>query len=167
MLASLARSHKGGIGKLAEMTDIYLRDAKFTGEDAGFVIREMFERGVFGFIPYMLLEMYQGKEYRALGISEQTEMVKALGMERGRLSCGRNCGRILQPCRYYCKKHPGRSRREKMSGRYIKAHRIRQRCLQAGRMPVPEKCAGLDCISLAAPAALAVDMRSIRKPPCR
>lgn len=81
MLASLARSHKGGIGKLAEMTDIYLRDAKFTGEDAGFVIREMFERGVFGFIPCMLLEMYQGKEYRALGISEQTEMVKALGME--------------------------------------------------------------------------------------
>lgn len=81
MLASLARSHKGGIGKLAEITDVYLRDAKFTGEDAGFVIREMFERGIFGFIPCMLLEMYQGKRYRALGISEQTEMVKALGME--------------------------------------------------------------------------------------
>lgn len=81
MLASLARSHKGGIGKLAEITDVYLRDAKFTGEDPGFVIKEMFERGIFGFIPCMLLDMYQGKEFRALGISEQTEMVKALGME--------------------------------------------------------------------------------------
>lgn len=81
MLASLARSHKGGIGKLADVTDAYLRDAKFTGGDPGFVIREMFERGVFGFIPCMLLDIYKGKEYRALGIPEQTEMVKALGLE--------------------------------------------------------------------------------------
>lgn len=64
MLASLARSHKGGIGKLSEITDVYLRDAKFTGEDPAFVLKEMFERGIFGFIPCMLLEMYEGKSYR-------------------------------------------------------------------------------------------------------
>lgn len=81
MLASLARSHKGGIGKLAEVTDVYLRDAKFTGGDPDFIIREMFERGVFGFIPGMLLDMYFGKEYRALGIPEQTDLVRAVGME--------------------------------------------------------------------------------------
>lgn len=81
MLASLARSHKGGIGKLAEITDVYLRDAKFSNSDPGFIIREMFERGIFGFIPCMLLEICQGKEYRVLSISEQTEMVRILGME--------------------------------------------------------------------------------------
>lgn len=81
MLASLARSHKGGIGKLAEITDVYLRDAKFTGEDPGFVLKEMFERGVFGFIPCMLLDMYHGEAFRSLGISDQTEVIKNLGME--------------------------------------------------------------------------------------
>lgn len=81
MLASLARSHKGGIGRLAEMTDVYLRDAKFTGEDPGSVLTEMFERGVFGFIPCMLLDMYHGEVFRSLGIAEQTEVIRSLGME--------------------------------------------------------------------------------------
>lgn len=80
MLASLARSHKGGIGKLAEITDVYLRDAKFTGEDPSFVLKEMYERGVFGFIPCMLLEMHQGNSYQSLSIKGQTAMIKELGM---------------------------------------------------------------------------------------
>lgn len=81
MLASLARSHKGGIGKLSEITDVYLRDAKFTGEDPAFVLKEMFERGIFGFIPCMLLEMYEGKSYQSLSVREQTAMIRALGMD--------------------------------------------------------------------------------------
>ncbi len=81
MLASLARSHKGGIGKLSEITDVYLRDAKFTGEDPAFVLKEMFERGIFGFIPCMLLEMYEGKSYQSLSVREQTSMIQALGMD--------------------------------------------------------------------------------------
>ena len=81
MLASLARSHKGGIGKLSEITDVYLRDAKFTGEDPAFVLKEMFERGIFGFIPCMLLEMYEGKSYQSLSVREQTAVIQALGMD--------------------------------------------------------------------------------------
>ena len=81
MLASLARSHKGGIGRLAEITDIYLRDAAFTGTDPAFVIREMFERGIFGFIPGMLLDICYGEEYRKLGIKDQTDLISAIGLE--------------------------------------------------------------------------------------
>jgi len=80
MLAALARSHKGGIGTLPEMTEIYLKDAEFTGYSPEFIAREMFERGVFGFIPYLLLKMYGGKEYGKLPILAQTELIKNLGM---------------------------------------------------------------------------------------
>ena len=57
MLAALARSHKGGIGSLAKTTEIYLKDANFSGYSPEFIIREMFERGVFSFIPAILLEI--------------------------------------------------------------------------------------------------------------
>lgn len=80
MLAALARSHKGGIGTLPEMTEVYLKDAEFTGYSTEFIAREMFERGVFGFIPYLLLKMYGGKEYAKLPIPAQTELIKTLGM---------------------------------------------------------------------------------------
>ena len=81
MLAALARSHKGGIGTLPEMTDVYLRDAEFTGYDPGFIIREMFERGIFGFIPAMLLTMYRGKDFKELCVSDQTKVIKAVGLK--------------------------------------------------------------------------------------
>lgn len=66
MMAALARSHKGGIGTLPEITDVYLKDANFTGYSPEFILREMFERGIFGFIPAILLEMYQGKRTGSL-----------------------------------------------------------------------------------------------------
>ena len=81
MLAALARSHKGGIGTLPEITDVYLRDANFTGYKPEFILMEMFERGVFGFVPSMLLEMYKGREYKALGVSEQTKLIKEVGLD--------------------------------------------------------------------------------------
>ncbi|MGL6201547.1 MAG: hypothetical protein ACRC3H_21730 [Lachnospiraceae bacterium] len=80
MLAALARSHKGGIGTLPEMTEVYLKDAEFTGYTPEFIAREMFERGIFGFIPYLLLKMYGGKEYAKLPVPAQTELIKTLGM---------------------------------------------------------------------------------------
>ena len=80
MLAALARSHKGGIGTLPEITDIYLKDANFSGYRPEFILREMFERGIFGFIPAMLLEMYQGEAYRRLDVSRQTELIRAVGL---------------------------------------------------------------------------------------
>lgn len=81
MLASLARSHKGGIGKLSDVTDVYLRDAAFTGMDPDFIILEMFERGVFGFIPCMLLETCEGDRFRKLDVHGQTELIKVLGID--------------------------------------------------------------------------------------
>jgi len=80
ILAALARSHKGGIGRLAETTDIYLRDANFTGYTPEFIIREMFERGVFSFIPAVLLEIYLGKDYKRLSVSSQTKLIGELGL---------------------------------------------------------------------------------------
>lgn len=81
MLAALARSHKGGIGKLPEMTDIYLKDANFSGYSPGFVLKEMFERGVFGFIPAMLLEVYKGSDYLELDIHGQTQLIQSIGLD--------------------------------------------------------------------------------------
>jgi len=80
ILAALARGHKGGIGSLAETTDIYLRDANFTGYTPEFIIREMFERGVFSFIPAILLEIYAGKDYKMLSVSSQTKLIGELGL---------------------------------------------------------------------------------------
>ena len=81
MLAALARSHKGGIAELPQTTDIYLRDANFSGCSPEFILREMFERGVFGFIPALLLENYAGKAFRRLGVSAQTELIKLIGLD--------------------------------------------------------------------------------------
>jgi len=76
----LARSHKGGIGTLPEITDVYLKDAAFTGYTPEFILREMFERGIFGFIPVMLMEAYRGEEFRSLGLSRQTQLVREFGL---------------------------------------------------------------------------------------
>lgn len=81
MIAALARSHKGEIGKLSEVTDHYLKDAAFTGLDAKFVMREMFERGIFGFIPHLLLESAFGQEFTALPVSDQTQLITQIGLE--------------------------------------------------------------------------------------
>ena len=81
MLAALARSHKGGIGSIPEMTDIYLRDAAFSGYRPEFILREMFERGIFGFIPAMMLERYAGDGYRRLDISRQTDLIRSIGLD--------------------------------------------------------------------------------------
>ena len=80
MLAALARSHKGGIGSLPETTDIYLKDANFNGYKPEFIIREMFERGVFSFIPAVLLEIYAGKSYNALPVKSQTKLIGEIGL---------------------------------------------------------------------------------------
>jgi hypothetical protein len=85
MLAALARSHKSGIGRLSETTDIYLRDANFGGYSPEFIIRQMFERGVFSFIPTVLLEIYVGDTYTKLPVSVQTELIGELGVAPQRI----------------------------------------------------------------------------------
>jgi hypothetical protein len=80
MLAALARSHKGKIGKLSEITEAYLKDACFSGYSPEFIIRQMFERGVFGFIPAVLLEMYAGEKYIKLPVPGQTRLIGEVGL---------------------------------------------------------------------------------------
>ena len=81
MLAALARSHKGGYGTLPETTDIYLRDAKFSGYRPEFIAKEMFERGVFSFIPTLMMEMYAKESYTDLPIPIQTKVLAEIGIE--------------------------------------------------------------------------------------
>lgn len=81
MLAALARSHKGGFGSLPKTTDIYLRDAKFSGYRPEFIAREMFERGVFSFIPSLMMEMYASEAYTGLPITVQTKVLAEIGVE--------------------------------------------------------------------------------------
>ena len=80
MIAALARSHKGGFATLPDVTDIYLRDAAFSGYKPEFIAREMFERGVFGFVPHLLLEVYAGNDYTQLSIPDQTRLIKNIGI---------------------------------------------------------------------------------------
>ncbi|MDR3349998.1 MAG: hypothetical protein LBO03_10485 [Acidaminococcales bacterium] len=85
MLAALARSHRSGIGRLSEITDAYLKDARFSGYSPEFIIRQMFERGVFSFIPAVLLEIYAGEEYAKLPITDQTKLIGVLGLTASRI----------------------------------------------------------------------------------
>jgi hypothetical protein len=85
ILAALARSHKSGIGTLSHTTDIYLKDANFVGYTPEFIAREMFERGVFSFIPAILLEMYAGSKYKALPVGVQTKLITVLGLTAGQI----------------------------------------------------------------------------------
>jgi hypothetical protein len=80
ILAALARSHKGGIGALPEITDVYLKDANFTGYKPEFIAAQMFERGVFSFIAATLLEIYSGKDFTRLPIASQTSLIITTGL---------------------------------------------------------------------------------------
>lgn len=81
MLAALARSHKGGIGTLPETTDVYLRDENFSGYKPEFILREMFERGIFGFIPVMLLRSYDEENFLKLDVHSQTKLINEIGLD--------------------------------------------------------------------------------------
>jgi len=57
-----------------------LKDARFSGYSPEFIIRQMFERGVFGFVPAVLLEMYAGEEYIKLPVPRQTRLIGEVGL---------------------------------------------------------------------------------------
>ncbi|SDB12802.1 hypothetical protein [Butyrivibrio sp. INlla16] len=80
MLASLARSHKCSIGGLSDVTQVYLKDAAFTGYTPEFILMEMYERGIFGFIPVLLLKMYAGEDFKRIGVTDQTRLIKEIGL---------------------------------------------------------------------------------------
>lgn len=80
MLAALARSHKGSYGEFTHTSEIYLKDANFSGYSPKFIAKELFERGVCAFIPAMLLEIITDGEYKTLPIQSQTKLIQEVGL---------------------------------------------------------------------------------------
>ena len=80
ILAALARSHKGGYGKFAETTMIYLKDAKMSGYSPDFIAYEIMERGVLSSIITMLLKMICGDSFQKLSVKNQTQAIKELDL---------------------------------------------------------------------------------------
>ena len=81
MIAALARSHKRKIDTIPDITDVYLKDAVFSGYKPEFIAREMFERGVFGFVPHLLIKAYAGDDYANLPIVRQSMLLKTIGIK--------------------------------------------------------------------------------------
>lgn len=79
-LASIVRSHKLSYGKLSDTTDIYLRDAAFSGLTPEYVIYQMWERGVCSFITDVLCKKCYGDQYSCLPIAQQTAVIKSVGL---------------------------------------------------------------------------------------
>ncbi|MCM3671626.1 hypothetical protein M3181_21965 [Mesobacillus maritimus] len=78
IIASVARSHKFTPGRLSNTTSIYLDYfGELTGSEV--LLRELFERGVCSFVPYLLLKTLQGEEQvQQLAPNEQTAAINTL-----------------------------------------------------------------------------------------
>ena len=79
-LASQMRSHKANYGKLAETTDIYLRDANFSGLSPDYVLYQMFQRGVCSFVVDVMLNQCYGEQYAPLSVAAKTEVIRSIGV---------------------------------------------------------------------------------------
>lgn len=79
LLAAYARSHKGGLGSLPEVTSKYLK-AKMDGYSVDEITRILFERGVCSFVPYLLCSALYKNEFENKHIDIQTETIKELGI---------------------------------------------------------------------------------------
>lgn len=80
MLASLARSHKGGPDGFAVTTAVYLRDFGLGIVSPETTAKAMFDRGILSCLPSMLLDLVTGGTYRTLDFSQQTMMLSELGL---------------------------------------------------------------------------------------
>lgn len=78
IIASLARAHKFTLDEKSNTTQIYLRYFKDL-TDNDILLRELFERGVCSFMPYLALKMASGEEnIKSLSLNEQTNLIKKL-----------------------------------------------------------------------------------------
>ena len=85
LLASLLRGHKLRPGELSATTEHYLRDCSFTGKTPALVAEEMFERGIFGFVPVLLLNRASGNAFRVLDLHRQTLLIQEIGLSSTQL----------------------------------------------------------------------------------
>lgn len=79
-LASLMRSHKLSYGKLSETTDIYLKDANFSGCTPEFIAYQMWERGVCSFVVDVMMKNCYGEQYSLLSVPQQTKLITSVGL---------------------------------------------------------------------------------------
>lgn len=80
ILASRARSHKGGYGKFAKTTFEYLKDAQLSGLTHEFVAYELLERGVLSFMASALLNMITKEEFSKYPVKKQTMAIQELDL---------------------------------------------------------------------------------------
>ena len=80
MLASMARSHKGGPDGFAVTTAAYLRDFGLGIISPETTAKAMFDRGILSCLPSMLLDLITDGTYRTLDFTQQTIMLSELGL---------------------------------------------------------------------------------------
>lgn len=80
MLASMARSHKGGPAGFAETTAAYLKDFGLGLISPEQTAREMFDRGILSCLPSMLLDLITDGAFKSLDFSQQADMLSSLAM---------------------------------------------------------------------------------------
>lgn len=77
LIASYARSHTGGINKLSEVTSKYLQ-AKMDGYSIDEITKNLFERGVCSFVPFLFCDFLRKEEFSKIGIKDQTFIMNSL-----------------------------------------------------------------------------------------
>lgn len=80
IIASRMRSHKGSYNKLAQMTEIYLRDGSFNSLTTEEIVYLLTERGVCSFIVDNILKMYCGEKYEQLSARRQNQLIANVGV---------------------------------------------------------------------------------------
>ena len=78
LLASLLRGHKLRPGELSASTEHDLRDCSLPGKPPALVAEEMFEGGIFGFVPVLLLNLASGNAFRTLDLHRQTLLISPI-----------------------------------------------------------------------------------------
>lgn len=80
VFASILRSHSFGYGQASETTDVYLRDAAFSGMTPEFIAFQMFQRGICSFIVDIMMNDCYGEQYKHLPVSIKTDFLKEVGL---------------------------------------------------------------------------------------
>lgn len=85
-IAAIARSHTGSIYQLPATTAIYL-DYKMDGLSMNEIFTQLWENGICGFIPHMLLSAIYQDNYETLPFEAQTKIIKYQNLDAYECEC--------------------------------------------------------------------------------